>query len=258
MRLTVIMPMYNREALVETSLQSLLKQRDACELDILVVNDGSTDNSPEVVNRVAEKFGHIRMITTENLGVTKARNVGLENVPEDADVVTFLDSDDISPTDRLRNDLPTLEENPSLDFTYGRITLVDDLDNETLEPAQGARHATVRGIQLSAGLYRANFLRELGKFDETFEQAEDTDYLFRAFEKTHKYGLTDTVCVYYRRHPGNMTLARDVAMKSFIRAIHKSIIRRKRDPALNSPDGVFDMKQLMESPVDWVYPSEAA
>ena len=245
MRLTVIMPLYNREELVETSLQSLLRQRHDCDLDVLVVNDGSTDGGPDRVNRLAQQFSQIRMITTENQGVTKARNVGLENIPDDADFVSFLDSDDISPANRIRDDLRAFDEDPSLHFTYGKITLVDSLDDEMLTPAVNARQATVRGIQLGAGIYRAQFLRDLGSFDESFEQAEDTDYLFRAFERNANYRLTDTVCVYYRRHPGNMTRKRDVAFKSFMRAVHKSIVRRKRDPSLSTPDGVFDMKALM-------------
>ena len=53
MRLTVIIPLYNNEPFIETALHSLLKQRQDCELDVLVVNDGSTDRGPERVRAMA-------------------------------------------------------------------------------------------------------------------------------------------------------------------------------------------------------------
>jgi len=243
-RVTVIMPVYNREAFVEIALQSLLRQRDACELDLLVVNDGSTDSSPEIVNRLAREFGHIRMITTENQGVTKARNVGLNHIPANAEFVTFLDSDDISPANRLRDDLQHLQADPALEFTYGKATLTNKLDPETFEPAPEAMQITVRGIQLGAGIYRASYLRGLGSFDESLPQSEDLDFLLRAFEGNPRYRLTDTICLYYRRHSGNITLEREVAQKAFLNAIHKSLIRRKRNPALEMPQGIFDLEEL--------------
>ena len=165
MRLTVIIPLYNHEQFIETTLLSLLRQRDACDLDILVVNDGSTDAGPNRAANIANRFGHIRMITTENQGIAKTRNVGLDNIPDDADFVSFLDSDDISPTNRIRDDLEPLVDDPSLQFTYGKITLVDCLDDDAFEPAAEARTATVRGISLSAGIFRATFLREIGSFE---------------------------------------------------------------------------------------------
>ena len=127
------------------------------------------------------------MISTENQGVTKARNVGLRNLPDDVEFVSFLDSDDVSPEGRIRDDLAAFKQDPSLQFTYGKMRLTDDMDDAEFKPAPTARVATVRGISLSAGMYRAQFLRELGPFDESFEQAEDMDYLLRAFESQAKY-----------------------------------------------------------------------
>ncbi len=96
-------------------------------------------------------------------------------------------------------------------------------------------------------MYRAQFLRDLGPFDESFEQAEDTDYLLRAFESQAEYQLTDTICVYYRRHPGNMTRNTTVAMKCFMRAVHKSLSRRRLNPGLKIPVDVFDLQELMRT-----------
>ncbi len=246
MRLTVIIPLYNNESLIETALHSLLRQRHECELDILVVNDGSTDRGPDQVRALAERHGHIRMISTANQGVAKARNVGLRNLPDDAEFVTFLDSDDVSPAHRIRDDLAAFNQDPSLQFTYGKMRLTDCINDAEFRPAAMARVATVRGVSLSAGMFRAQLLRDLGLFDECLEQAEDTDYLFRAFEGQTPYRLTDTICVYYRQHAGNMTRKKSVAMKNFMRAIHKSLNRRRLNPALRLPTGVFDLQEMMQ------------
>lgn len=244
MRLTVIIPLYNREDYIETAIHSLLRQQGECELDILVVNDGSTDNGPEIVRRLAREHGHIRLITTENQGVTKTRNVGLLNVPADADLVTFLDSDDVSPAGRIRDDIAAFRRNPALQFTYGKMRLTDEIDDAAFRPMESAKVATVRGLSLSAGMYRASFLREIGLFDESFEQAEDADYLFRAFETQVPHELTETICVYYRQHRGNMTAAKTTTTKYMMRAIHKSLGRRRLNPALKFPTDVFDLQEL--------------
>ena len=185
------------------------------------------------------------MIETENQGVTKARNVGLRNLPDDVEFVSFLDSDDVSPAHRIRDDLAAFKRDPSLQFTYGKIKLADRLNDAEFKPPPDSRVATVRGISLSAGLYCAQLVRELGSFDESFEQAEDLDYLLRAFENHVKYELTDTICVYYRRHPGNMTRNTSVALKCFVCAVHKSLSRRRLNPALKLPIDIFDLKELI-------------
>jgi glycosyltransferase involved in cell wall biosynthesis len=246
-RVTVIMPAYNREEFIEMALRSLLRQSDACELDLLVVDDGSTDSTPEIVNRLARECGHIRLITTENQGVTKARNVGLNHLPPDAEFATFLDSDDISPVNRFRDDLQLLQADPTLDFTYGRAILTNQFDPDTFEPSPGARQIAVRGVQLGAGIFRISFLREMGMFDESLSQSEDLDFLFRIFERNPRYRLTDTICLYYRRHAGNMTLERGEAQKSFMKAIHKSLLRRKRNPELKIPTDFFDLAELQKT-----------
>ncbi len=247
MRLTVIMPLYNRQHFVEMALLSLLRQRTVCNLDVLVVDDGSTDEGPERVRELANHYTSIRMITTPNQGVTKARNVGLRNLPADCELVTFLDSDDISPWGRLETDLAVLEQFPGVQFTYGRMAVVDQIDPTTYEPVEGAVRATLRGIQLSAAIFRASYLEKVGMFDESFEQAEDTDLLFRAFEIGGPYRLTDTVCVYYRQHDGNLTRDTAEVRKSFCRALYKSMARRRRNPQLHLLDDIFDVRPLAQA-----------
>jgi hypothetical protein len=79
-----------------------------------------------------------------------------------------------------------------------------------------------------------------------FVQAEDTDYILRVFETDTRFVQTDTLCLYYRRHPGNMTARRDETRRFFALALLKSMRRRKADPTrrLVKPD--FEVELLRE------------
>lgn len=246
MKLSVIMPVYNRERFIGSALRSLLNQRDSADLDIIVIDDGSTDGTGALVRSLASEAPCIRLFQQPNGGVTKARNTGLNHLLPQTRLVTFLDSDDVSPAGRFKADLVQFEEDPGLEVTYSRMTLVDKLDDETLEPAADSHSITVRGIHLSAGIFARSLVDRIGPFDEDFKQAEDTDYLLRVFESDTKYIMPDTVALYYRRHPGNMTREPDVPFREFMRAIHKSMKRHKADPSLRRVEGIFDFKDLAQ------------
>ncbi|RUX46546.1 glycosyltransferase family 2 protein [Mesorhizobium sp. M4A.F.Ca.ET.020.02.1.1] len=247
MKLSVIMPVHNREKYVGAALRSLLRQRDRADLDIIVIDDGSIDGSVEVVRSMMSEASCIRLFQQPNMGVTKARNAGLRRLLPQTGFVSFLDSDDISPAGRFKDDLALFETDPGLDLTYSLMTLADNLDDETLEPAADSHCVTVRGIHLSAGIFTRRLVDRIGDFDTDFSQAEDTDYLLRTFESGPNYVMPDTVGLYYRRHPGNMTREPDIPRREFMRALHKSMKRRRADPSLCAIDKIFEVKDL----ADW-------
>lgn len=247
MRLSVIMPVHNRETYVGAALRSLLRQRDAADLDIIVIDDGSTDGSAEAVRSMMGEAPCIRLFRQENMGVTRARNSGLRRLGPETELVSFLDSDDISPAGRFAADLDLFRRDLSLDLTYSRMMLVDRIDDETLEPTRDSNSITIRGIHLSAAIFSRRLLDRIGGFDEDFVQAEDTDFLLRSFEVGPRYTLPDTLALYYRRHAGNMTRQEDVQSREFMRAIFKSMKRRRADPSLKPIEGIFELKKL----ADW-------
>ncbi|QKD13952.1 glycosyltransferase family A protein [Mesorhizobium sp. NZP2077] len=248
MKLSVIMPVYNRERYVVPALRSLLRQRDAADLDIIVVDDGSTDGSAEAVRSMMVESPCIRLFRQENMGVARTRNAGLRQLPADAEFVSFLDSDDISLAGRFKTDLARFGASPGLELTYSLMTLADRIDDERLEPAVDSRTVTLRGISLSTALFRRSLVERTGQFDEEFEQSEDTDYLLRVFETGPNYELLDTVAIYYRRHAGNVTREHSGRVRNHLRAIHKSMRRRKADPSLREVPGIFELKSPLN---DW-------
>lgn len=90
-KISVIVPVYNVEAYLEKCVQSILKQTYT-NLEILLVNDGSTDNSGELCDQLAQRDQRIRVIHKENGGLSDARNRGIEEAS--SDLIGFIDSDD--------------------------------------------------------------------------------------------------------------------------------------------------------------------
>ena len=89
--ISVIVPVYNTEKYIEKCVMSILNQTYK-NLEIILIDDGSTDNSPQICDSLAEKDNRITVIHQPNGGVSSARNIGLDNTH--GDYITFVDSDD--------------------------------------------------------------------------------------------------------------------------------------------------------------------
>lgn len=108
-RLSVIVTVYNREKYIRRCLDSLLSQSILPnEYEIVVVDDGSTDSSGEILDGYADMYGNIRVIHKENKGVADTRNCGLENAR--GRYITYVDSDDFVEQDCYRELLELAEE----------------------------------------------------------------------------------------------------------------------------------------------------
>ena len=234
MKLSVIVPTYNRERYVRSALRSLLRQRDGVDLDIVVVDDGSTDGTREIVQSLMRDAPEIRLFTQPNKGVSAARNLGLSQMLPATDFISFLDSDDISPEGRFKWDLKAFADDPALELSYSWMQMVDLLDEENLIPAADCREITYRGVQVGAGIYRRELIMAVGGFDEELKQAEDLDFLFRVFERHPRHHFPDTIGLYYRKHLDSLTARRSEGHRAILLACHKALMRRKRDPSLGT------------------------
>ena len=92
-KVSVIIPVYNTAPYLHEALSSITRQT-LQELEIIIVNDGSTDGSGEIIREVAETDGRIKVFEQENQGQSVARNVGLEQAT--GEYIYFMDSDGYS------------------------------------------------------------------------------------------------------------------------------------------------------------------
>ena len=131
--LSIIIPVYKVEAYVEQCLRSCVEQETLSpdDYEIVVINDGTPDNSWPICERLAEEFPQIRLFTQPNSGVSVARNKGINEA--EGDFVWFVDSDDWIEPGCLCKMLDFLRKHPHLDILYihGQVNYEDGrVDNE--------------------------------------------------------------------------------------------------------------------------------
>lgn len=142
-KVSVIVPVYNTEKYVEKCLDSLVKQTIKNELEIIIVNDGSTDNSEEVIKRYIQKQDNKKMIkyyVKENEGIAKARNFGIEKAT--SEYIMFVDSDDYVDT-RLVEKLK-LYIDKQVDLIKFKLQRVDE-NGKVIEKVSGPTFENVTG-----------------------------------------------------------------------------------------------------------------
>ena len=123
-RLSVIVPMYNVASFVGKCILSLEDQDiPKAEYEIICINDGSTDNSKEVVANFQHKYGNIISIDQENKGVSRARNVGIERAT--GEYLLFVDADDFIDKNRLKDILENAITN-SAEVSFLGYTLLNE------------------------------------------------------------------------------------------------------------------------------------
>lgn len=129
MKLSIIVPMYNVEKYIDNCIKSLLRQNiSEDEYEIIIINDGSTDGSVEIVREYVEKFKNLKLINVTNGGQSKARNIGINNSL--GKYIFFVDSDDYISENSLNETLNKAIDN-NLDMIFFDIKQVND-ENELL------------------------------------------------------------------------------------------------------------------------------
>ena len=91
-KLTFVMPMYNSESYLERTLDSVEEMVDTNDIEVLLIDDGSTDKTLEIAEKYENKLGYIKIFKLEHYGVSNARNFGISKAR--GEYITFIDSDD--------------------------------------------------------------------------------------------------------------------------------------------------------------------
>ena len=118
-KISVIIPVYNAELYLQQCIQSVVNQTIFHDLEVIAVNDGSTDGSARILNNFAEKYSNIRIINQENHGIAVARQIGLKNTQ--GGYVAYLDDDDFINPNMYEVMLKAAEDNGA-DYVYCNYT----------------------------------------------------------------------------------------------------------------------------------------
>jgi len=192
-KVSIIIPSHNYGHLIAETLSNLLEQTYSF-WEAIIVDDGSTDNTEQIVSQFLEKDQRFVYIKQNNKGVSVARNTGLKKAS--GTFIQFLDADDLISRSKLENQVAYLEANPNVDvvcvktayFSMSLATLYSDLSlkNETDTP-----QITGSGVEVIASLvernqmviqsplFKRSTLMSIGCFDERMNYLEDWDLWFR-------------------------------------------------------------------------------
>lgn len=211
MQVSIIIPTYNRSNYIKFTLQSIIAQT-FLQWEAIVVDDGSTDDTCEVVRKMAAGDNRIKLIlrNRQPKGAPVCRNIGVEYAS--ADFVMFLDSDDLLAEYCLNQRTQYISEFDDQDFWVFPMLLFQKKINDTnlYTNLPNEENDLLRFLRsdlpwsISCVVWKKLFFRQLGGFDEQFPNCQDHDLHLRALWKTKNY-RTFPLSVpdnFYRQHAG--------------------------------------------------------
>ena len=203
-RVSVVMPVYNGSRWLQEALDSIRNQT-LNEWELIVVDDGSSDDSVEIVKRFANKVDQpVQVICQENLGGASARNTGA--LAATAPLLAFIDCDDLWDPDKLRLQVSLLEEDPEAIGCGCAYEFMDEAGNRNFAAvafdwtAESVRRWFLLedygpGFNSTAVLRKSAFV-EAGMYDSSLRFGEDSDLAWRLRNLGHIYSLTSELAFY--------------------------------------------------------------
>jgi glycosyltransferase involved in cell wall biosynthesis len=220
---SIIIPVYNGEKYLGEATESILAQTYR-PIEIIVVDDGSTDGSSKVAQRFSD---HVHYLYQSNRGCHAARNTGIKAAR--GSYYAFLDADDLWTEDKLARQIAVMEADPGLQIVFGHVShfYSPDIDAITkqkiqcpIEKMPGYHHGTIL-------VTRTAFL-DIGLFSEKWACGEFLDWSFRAQEKGYRSVMMPEVVMKRRIHSSNRgILVRDIR-PDYVRVLKASLDRRRK------------------------------
>lgn len=234
MLVTVVIPAYNAEAFLLQAISSVLSQTHR-DLELIVVDDGSTDESRELALSISDP--RVSVHTGPNRGPSAARNVGLRQAV--GEFVAFLDADDYWLPEKLEKQLSVMEHDPAC-LGVGALMRYESLDGKALGTAghvigvddqESIAGGRLMPFTLSSTLFRKFAVDALGGFDESLEVAADLDLMARLVA-LGPISCVPEVLGAYRVHDGSISARRFELQRLTTRFIRARLAAAERGESL--------------------------
>jgi glycosyltransferase involved in cell wall biosynthesis len=225
---SVVIPVFNGEQFLGEAIRSVREavqvlDRKYSDLEIIIVDDGSTDGTETVARSFSETVLYLRC--QANQGPAAARNRGIEHAQ--GSLIAFLDADDLWPAEKLERQLPYLINDPTIEIVIGRIqqVLLSGAFNGPTQAEEFGEPAF--SVNLGCAVIRKSVFDRVGLFDETMRYSEDVDWFMRAREGSAVIITIDAVTLFYRQHEQNMTRGKSTSELNVLKALKRSLDRRR-------------------------------
>lgn len=219
---SVIIPVFNAASFLPHAVASIDRQGYQ-PLEIIVVDDGSTDNTAEVARNLPSVSHYFYQ---ENKGPSAARNLGLKHAR--GEFIAFLDADDEWPAGKLDLQIGRFRAEPQLDVVLGRIQYIALPGAEMVDIAFETEDRTLTHVHLGSGVYRKSVFDRVGLFEESLRYSEDVDWFMRAREEDISMVILGDVTLLYQLHAVNMTRQMNSESSNLAAVMRRSLERRRR------------------------------
>lgn len=240
---TVVITCFNYGHFLENCLRSVLEQTYK-DFEIIVVDDGSTDNTPQVMGWFST-LPNLRYVRQENAGQARAKNRGIESAR--GEFIAFLDADDCWCSEKLEKQMACFKK-PEVGVVYCKAKYLNENNDEIyferksqyLQPQKGQVTQWLildNFVEFSSSIVRKECFEKFGGFDETLKMGIDWDLWLR-ISTGYEFDYVDERLFYYRMgHSGQMSKNAEVRMecsdrimesflKNFPEAVSSKIIKK--------------------------------
>ena len=226
---SVIIPVHNGEKTIHETIQSVLSQT-ITDFELIIINSASTDSTLDIISQF--KDPRIKVFSYPKANVAVNRNRALKHAC--GELISFIDADDLWTIDKLADHYKALQENPQATVAYSWTNAIDE-NSQFLRPCSRAQWSGDVYAKLllddfigngSNVTIRTEILRELGGFDESLTNAQDTDMWLRLAAKYH-FVAVPKAQILYRILPCSMSSNLVGLEKSNLLVIEKAFARKQ-------------------------------
>ena len=232
---TIIIPCYNQAQYLEETVLSALES-DYSPLEVIIINDGSTDKSPELAQKLAETHDSVSYISQKNQGVAKARNTGIK--ASSGEYILPLDGDDLISKDYIKKAVEVLEKDEHVKVVYCQGIKFNENGEKPWKLKPFSRNALARDNMIFvSALFRKSDWESCGGFSEDMNFGrEDWEFWIKMLKNGGEAVQLPIVGFFYRLTPSSRrkktgTSDKKRARIAYLNAKHQDFFERE----LNGP-----------------------
>lgn len=260
MTVTVIIPSYNHSAFVESAIMSVLNQTYS-DIQLIVLDDGSKDSSPSLLSALQKKF-NFELVLKENEGVCKTLNRGIAMAK--GQLITFLASDDIMPSNRVTEQVAAMNEHKDADVIAGAVRIInaDNKEVSTRIPnplgyLKFEQMLKRNQVMAPTAVFRKATFEKFGLYNPEFV-IEDYYMWLKILSQQGKILNTNHIWAYYRVTDVNQEKRFRWYYKGYTQVLSQYLPDQKVESSLNHYNLVFVAKMVFLKGFSFIHEEQGA